>query len=161
MKKFQFRLQAVLEERKKTEEVRLRDFTLAQRVLQKFIDELNRLETRLLDSYKECDQAKASNSIEVLQTFENFIDGTKKRIEWKRQEIERGKKITEKKRLEYVAARQKREVLEKLKERKVEEHKLMEKKRELKNLDDLYVMRAILRTREIEEEDQKSEEEIA
>lgn len=146
MKKFRFKLDVVLVERKRVEDQRLKDWTLAQRIFEGMLRQLRDLKERLNTVYGEANQAAAApcGSTNLLSAMESFIKGQKIRIEWKTREIERGAKIVEKARLLYVTARQKREALEKLKERRLEEFKAAIRRRELKQLDDVYIMRAPL-----------------
>ena len=156
MKKFRFKLDVVLAERKRVEDQRLKDWTLAQRLLQGMYDQLHALQKRLSVAFGEATSLGAlqAGNVGMLSSVESFISGQKVRIEWKSREIERAIKIVEKARLLYVTARQKREALEKLKERKFDEFKEAIRKNELKKLDDIYVMTgaAVRRAREEDEE---------
>lgn len=147
MKKFRFKLQAVLTERKRLEDLKLREWTLAQRILLSMIADREKLEKRLGDAIREATVLAAlpDNTSGEFRAMDAFIGGLKLRIRWKNMEIERGSKFTERKRLEYVAASQKRKALDKLRERRLEEFKEQALKRELKELDDVYIMRGIVR----------------
>ncbi|MEW6057834.1 MAG: flagellar export protein FliJ [Bdellovibrionota bacterium] len=159
MKKFKFNLEIVLGERKRSEDLRLREWTLARKILQTMLDDLNALETRLVKAFDESTDLAMKQSglggsnIAMLGTVESFISGVKVKIQWKKQEIERALKLTERTRVEYVKARQKREALEKLKASRHEEFRKRVRKRELKDLDDMYVMSGAARRRSEEEEE--------
>jgi flagellar FliJ protein len=158
MKTFKFRLETVLFERKRIEDLRLRELTLAQQIMIQLRRELGELEDRLHTAFEEYTVLVTQPDLVVgaVTALDAFITGLKQRIEWKKRDIERGARLTEKKRLEYVAARQKREALEKLKERQYAEHREAARKRELKQLDDLYVMTGgAARRRELEEMDEE------
>lgn len=155
MKRFKFKLEAILAERKRAEDLKLKEWTIARRFLQALMDDLASLEKGMTDAINKGDQLAASDRIDNVGMFsavDSFIQGQKLRIVWKGREIERGAKITERKRQEYVATRQKREVLEKFKERKRAEHRAAVQKQELKMLDDIYIMNGAARRRMDEEE---------
>ena len=162
MKKFKFKLEVVLAERKRVEDLRLREWTLAKRILQGMMDVLTELETSLDGAIHKETQLGGSPGISGIGMFaavDQFIAGQKARIVWKTQEIERGARLTDKKRVEYVKARQKREALEKLKERRLGEHRDVAHKNELKVLDDIYIMTGAARRRMSIEDAEEAEEE--
>jgi flagellar export protein FliJ len=152
MKKFKFQLETVLSERKRVEDLKAREFTLAQSLLIKMIEELKAMEIRLQKAFEEA--TEASLDMAIVNSVEAFIKGTKLRIEWKKREIERAFKLVERKRLEYVFASQKRAALDKLKENKHGEFKEVLRKNELKALDDIYIMNGAARTRARNDEDE-------
>ena len=144
-KKFQFRLEVVLTERKRQEEKRLQEWTLARQIIAEMIKVCDALKERLSLAMNEATELAGLkvNNVANLTAMENFISGTKTKIGWKEREIERAEKLVERKRLEYVAASQKRKTLEKLKETKLREYMEFQKKKENKALDDIYVMRGL------------------
>jgi flagellar export protein FliJ len=151
MKRFKFRLEAVLKERKRQEDLRQREWVLARNILQGMIDQKNALEKRLGEAIGEMTEVSGKSS-GMADVLEGFISGQKHRITWKTLEIERGSKLVERKRQEYVAASQKRKALEKLKEKQHETWLDELKKRELKALDDTYIMNGAYKARMEEEE---------
>lgn len=155
MKRFKFKLETVLTERKRIEDLRLREWTIAKRMLQALMDDLSELESGLADGIARATDLGSSpdmSNVGMFSAVDDFIAGQKLRIIWKSQEIERGAKLTEKKRQEYIRASQKRQALEKLKERKLAEHKERAHKDELRKLDDIYIMNGAARKR-MESED--------
>lgn len=144
MKKFRFKLEVVLEERKRQEDIKLRELMVAERLLQGLVDQKVYLQERLAVAVKDGGPlaALAENTSGEFHILHTFIEGTKIRIRWKEQEIERGRKLTDKKRQEYVAARQKREALEKLKTKRKQVYVDNVRKMEQRQMDDLYIMRA-------------------
>ena len=162
MKKFKFRLEAVLVERKKAEDGRLRDWAQTKRMLQQLVDDLSLLESKLQGAFVDCTSTAQATSgsalgtIGLLGSIENYINGTKTRIAWKRRDIERGSKLVEKARQLYLQAKQRRNVLEKLKENQFERYKLAAHKHELRQLDDVYIMNGAARKR-MDLEDQMQE----
>lgn len=159
MKKFKFKLETVLKERKRIEDLRLREWTLAQRILMNMVGELTALEKRFAEVVGEATliggplPRAAENHVGMITTTESFIQGTKLRIGWKKQDIGRAEKLTEKKRGEYVRASQKRKALEKLKERRLAQHKSAARKQEIRALDDIYIMNGAARRRMEEDDD--------
>lgn len=151
MKRFRFKLEVVLRERKRIEDLKLGEWVLAKNVLQTMVDQRQELEDRLASAMKELSRTDGS-SVSLALVGDAFIEGQKIRIEWKKREIERGEKLVEKKRLEYVAVKQKRMALDKLKERKFEEYRDEARKQEQKTLDDTYIMTGAFKAREAEEE---------
>ncbi len=150
MKKFKFKLEVVLQERKRQEDVKLRELMIAERLLQGLVDQKKDLEKKLVQAVRDGSGLAGvkENSSAEFQVLDGFISGTKIRIRWKTQEIERGTKLTNKKRQEYVAARQKREALEKLKTKRHQNYLEDVKAHEQRMLDDLYIMRASFLNRE-------------
>jgi flagellar FliJ protein len=147
-KKFKFRLEAVLKERQRQEEKRLQEWTLARTLLQEMKNAKVKLEEKLKLAIEEGNEfSKTSNKLaSQYDVYEKYLNGLKLKIQWKTQEIQRAEKLTEKKRLEYVAASQKRKALEKIRDKKLNEYLEKIRKNELKNLDDIYVMRSRLET---------------
>jgi len=142
VKKFKFKLETVLAERKRVEDLRLREWTLARQILMKMNEDLQRMEDALARAIGDATKAASGSETNtgILISIDNYISGTKQRIKWKRTEIERGTKLTERKRMEYVMAGQKRKAIEKLKDRQLIQFKDDLRKRELKALDDIYIM---------------------
>lgn len=143
-KLFKFRLETVLTQRKREEDKRLGEWTLARNLLAEMVKARISHEERLERAIVE-GTAIANAPLKTagdFATFERFVSGLKTKIVWKKQEITRAEKLVEKKRLEYVAASQKRKALEKLREKRLEEYVEKIKKHELKQLDDIYVMRS-------------------
>lgn len=153
-RKFRFRLEAVLEERKRLEDKKLQEWTLARSILSAMVEARDGLKRRLEKALAEATELASvrENTSAQFAAMDAFIRGTKLKIQWKSQEIERGGKLTEKKRLEYVAASQKRMALEKIKDRRLEEYKELIRKRELKEIDDIYIMRSAWALERQEEE---------
>lgn len=148
MKKFQFKLEIVLKERKRVEDLRLREWTKAERFVKQLEAERDAMVTRLNLAFDEATQLATlpQNSSAQFMGMDSFIKGEKIRIDWKEQHLEKARKFSERRRVEYVAASQKRKALEKLKERKIAEHSLKVKKHEARIQDDLYTMRWRLST---------------
>ncbi|MBI2606803.1 MAG: flagellar FliJ family protein [Deltaproteobacteria bacterium] len=153
-RKFRFRLATVLEERKRQEDKKLQEWTLARNILSAMVEARDGLKRRLAAAVEQATGLAAApeNTSAQFVAMDAFIRGTKLKIQWKNQEIERGGKLTEKKRLEYVSASQKRMALEKIKDRRLEEYKERIRKREFKEIDDIYIMRSAWASERQEEE---------
>ena len=158
MKKFKFGLEVVLQERRRLADLKLREFSLAKKILNMMIEDLAAMEQRLDEAYNEATSLASNplNNIGLVSSMESFISGLKIRIVWKNGEIERAKRLTEKKRVEYVAAKQKSEAISKLRERKLDEYTAFARKHELKQLDDLYIMSGAARRRMDDDSEEQS-----
>ncbi len=144
-KKYKFKLETVLKERKRQEDKRLQEWNLARNILGQMVDAKNEMQGKLgqtIVDATEIAEKKDSLSVGNIAIIDQYINGMKIRIQRKQMEIERGEKLTEKKRIEYVQASQKSKTLEKLKEKQKEEYKDYLNKQETKKLDDIYIMRA-------------------
>ena len=153
-KRFKFRLETVLKDRKRLEEKRLQEWNLARAILNQMIEAKVEMQDKLKQSVVDATDLveKPTTSVGNLSVMEQYIAGLKIRIQRKTNEIERGEKLTEKKRLEYVLASQKAKSIEKLKEHQLEDYKDLNAKLELKKLDDTYIMRAALKRNENDED---------
>lgn len=157
MKRFKFKLEAVLTERKRVEDVRLREWTLTKRFLQALLEDLSDLEKGLEDGIArvtELNKLSEESHIGMYAALEAFISGQKTRIIWKSQEIQKATKLSERARVEYIKMRQKREALEKLKERKNQDYRKEVRKSEFRQIDDIYIMNGAAR-RKLESEDKE------
>lgn len=143
MKKFQFKLETVLRERKRIEDLRLKEWTTADRFVRQLQTELDSTVQGLRDAIEKASVIASlpQNTAGQFIAIDTFISGEKIRIQWKEQHLEKAKKFAERRHVDYVAASQKRKALEKLKERKKSEHALKLKKSEARVQDDLYTMR--------------------
>jgi flagellar export protein FliJ len=140
MKRFKFNLEAVLVSRRRVEDQKLKDWSFANRFLTSLIDQRVAIEKRMAECVVETGQMATlkENIIGEFWSVDQFISGSKTRIIWKQAEIDKAKKIVDRKYEEYIKARQKREILEKLKTRRETEYQLKQRKHEAKILDDIY-----------------------
>lgn len=146
MKKFKFRLESVRIDRKRVEDLRLREWSIVNRMLADLIKEKEHIESRITKAFDEMTTAKSTPRLSagIISELESFIQGLKIRLDWKKNEIARAEKFVERKRIEWLGARQKRMILDKMKEKKVAEHKEAVRLKENNDLNDLYLMRARL-----------------
>lgn len=142
-RKFRFRLEAVEKVRRSKEQECMRLLAQAQsryyQALNFKADLLTALEKSLLRREK---LSEAPQSILAFQIENDFIVGTKQRVIQADQFILKAKKHVEKALRAYLDARRATRAIEVLREKAYEEFKLEQRKREQKELEDLYVMRA-------------------
>lgn len=150
MKRFKFKLEAVRLDRKRGEDLKLREWSIVNRMLAELRNEKTAMEERMKSAFREMTDLNAMPRLStgLITELESFIQGLRQRIEWKGGEIARAEKFVERKRVEWMAARQKRMILDKLKEKKVEEHLEEARWREDRDLDDLNLMRARIKAGE-------------
>jgi flagellar FliJ protein len=157
MKKFQFRLEALEKHRKMQEQER-------QVWLAKCLAGLRATEERLFDLDKREVQArrdfsglgspgsKESASPAKFWMLDQFIQGQKKRRLEIQQELQFQEQEVANAYREFLAARQQRKIMEKLREKRFEQFKEESRKIENRKQDEQYVMRARLGEREDYEE---------
>ncbi len=140
---FDFRLQAVLNYRKQTEEKLMLEFADTKRRLSCGIEKLKKLrkeKTDLTFSLKKMGERRMSAAdVSNYLFYINYI-----RDEENRQEeiVCKVEKELEEKRIELVGASRKRKILEIIKEKKLKEYRLSLITREQKQLDEAGIMRA-------------------
>ena len=143
MAKFIFRLEPVLKDRDRTEKARLREWSVINKILGQLVAEKLTLENELQRAQSDytglCEVPRLL--VGLLVESDRYIESIHKRIEWKRQEIQRAQKFVKRKYDEWMVARMRKQVLEKLKDRRQSEFKTEKKRLELRQIDDIYVMR--------------------
>lgn len=142
-RKFRFKLESVEKVRRSKEQEFMRALAVAQ---SRYHQALN-FKMQLLSSLEKSlirreELANSAQSILAYQVENEFISGTKQRIMQADQFILKAKKNVEKALKEYLAARRQTRAIEVLREKAFEEFKIESRKREQKELDDLYVMRS-------------------
>ncbi len=148
MPNFKFKLESVLNQRKKREETALIAFGSAQRALQAAKDHKISLQNSLEQALfrREGLGTQETAGIHSFQLETDFIQGTKHRILQSDQGIARAQKGVEKAMRVYLAARRHTRSIELLREKALEDYKRERAKLEQKRLDDLLVMRARMST---------------
>lgn len=140
---YEFSLEVVLEHRRKLENEARRRWVEAQSLVDQAIAELNVM-------YDQVDAARASNletersggtTAARLVANDNFIAGQKFRIEAQRMKIRDLKMTADELQEAMVEAAKETKTLEKLKERGFEEWKKERRKREMKETDELVILR--------------------
>ncbi len=141
--KYKFSLEVLLDHRKKLENEARRNFMLAQSRVDEAIAELNGF-------YDQVDRTRTENGdIEKsggraspkLMANDDFIAGQKFRIEAQRLKIRELKVIADDLMEIMIEAAKEAKTLVKLKERRTDEHKLAERKHELKVTDEIVILR--------------------
>lgn len=141
--KFKFRLDILMRQRKAEQEVAQREYAEAQK---KVRDQLARIESM----YAEIDDARirADNTqssggkcAEELLLIEEFIVGQKIKIERARHYARELMVVEEEKHEILIEKVKNYKILEKLKERRLEEHKKYLKKKDLKEAEDITIMK--------------------
>lgn len=153
MKKFKFRLEVVRQDRERLEKLKLREWTIVNRMMMELKQQKTDLERRHAEAVIQMTETKRAPvvSTAIISEIDHFISGLKLRISWKASEIQRAEKFVERKRIEWMAARQKREVIDRMKEKKREQFKDAAAKLEDKQMDDLNIMWASHRVSEEDE----------
>jgi flagellar FliJ protein len=143
MPRFVFRLQSVLDYRQQLEDLAKVAFGEAQGGFFREEATLRRLrddEARTVD-HLEAIQGEGILDMENLQLGLRFLDVLKISVDRQVQVVERAKARVEARRNELVEAMQARKALEKLKEKQLAEYRKTEQQRELKEMDEMAVMR--------------------
>jgi len=144
MKRFQFKLDALLTIRERQEYEALRVLADRQRILMNEQNKKNILEKDLKNSIMRRENLSEKTAmIQEYRVEDVFIQGQKKRIEFSVRSIQRAEKWVNQAMMSYFVARQRKNVIDKLKEKAKFEYKVESSKKEQKALDDIYVMRNV------------------
>lgn len=134
---FNFRLQTVLDFRKRQEEEKQRDLAVVNMEQQKISEELRELNTNRESKGRELNGLfSGPTDVNMLRLYSNFLSGTDSDIERKNADLEACKKRLKEKQLvlqEYV---KRKRVLELLKTRRLEAHSMEERRKERSFLDE-------------------------
>ena len=143
MRKFHFSLEAVGRVRKNKEQDALRSLATAQRALQIEKERKEGLVSLLHESFERREKfGMIAMQPMVVQIEESFITGTKQKILHTEQAIARASRAVEKAMAHYLACRQQRMMMDKLREKDLEKFKEALRKKEIKEADDMNIMRA-------------------
>lgn len=143
MKKFVFRLESVRKFREQKEHEALRYLSEAKRLLivetekkDSLVREMNESRVRLENL------GKQPTGINNFQLEQDFINGSRKRIEQAVIAIKRAERTVEKATEYYLHTKKNKEILEVLKEKEIEKFRKEKIKHETKEMNDLYVIRS-------------------
>lgn len=164
MAKFQFQLQAVEKVRNLTEQKALEEMSRCQRVYQEKLAEKRALFDKKLEAFTAKNEMMSRDcNIQMIQLQEDYITGLKQRMIQADQAIVRARRFLEQAMRQYIKSRKERMMIDKLKEKALEEFKLEQSRLEQKTLDDLMTMRARLNhgPLSLDEGTEASEEEVA
>ena len=146
MKKFQFKYQAVLKERKVKEEFALELLAEAQHAYQAEVDQKIKLIEMLNQSQNRKENlGRTPVQIHEFQSEQAFITGTKQRILQSDQRIFKARKSVDRAMKGYLQAKRRTEIMKDLKEKFYQEYRKERNQFEQKQLDDMVVMRAHLK----------------
>jgi len=144
VKKFKFRLQSILETREKALEDRQIEFSLVQRNLQKQLLQLTNLQNTLKHNCENLENLISqgqSIDFSLINNYKNYIDKLKKDIEEQNEIIKTVKIQLEAKKQEVIEALQAKTMLDKLKEKDLEEFKKEIDRLETQEMDDISIAR--------------------
>jgi flagellar FliJ protein len=145
MAKFKFHLEAVEKVRTQKEQKMLEELSLCQRVYQEKIQIKRNLLAKKQDSFASKNElASRDSSINEIRLVEDYIEGLKHQLIRADQAIVRSRRFLDQAMRNYILARRERMMIDRLKEKALEEFKLEQSRLEQKGLDDLITMRARL-----------------
>lgn len=145
MAKFKFHLEAVEKVRTQKEQKMLEELSLCQRVYQEKIRIKRDLLAKKQESFSSKNElASRDSNINEIRLVEDYIEGLKHQLIRADQAIVRSRRFLDQAMRNYILARRERMMIDRLKEKAVEEFKLEQSRREQKNLDDLITMRTRL-----------------
>ena len=149
MRKFRFRFAAVERVRKIREDEALRALGVAQRAVQQAMERRQHLENELGSAMLRRERLGSESAVpaSLFAIETDFINGHRQRLVWQDQVITRTKRGVEKALRAYLLTRRQTRIIERLKERDLEEFRKERGKKEQKNLDDLTSMRSGLQAR--------------
>lgn len=154
MAKFKFHLESVEKIRIQKEQQMLEELSESQRVYQAKIADKKLLLQRKHGAFEQKNEmASRDASINEIRLQEDFITGLKARIIKADQAILRARRFLEQAMRHYIQARKERMMMDRLKEKALEEFKKEQARIEQKKLDDLITMRARLNHGPLEEEE--------
>jgi flagellar export protein FliJ len=143
MARFQFKFATVERVRKQREEEALRVLGDMQRAYQAAISHKNKLLSDLAEALVRRENlGQKPVGIVAFKTEQDFIVGTKQRALQADQRILRARRSVEKALRTYMAARQQTRMVEVLREKAFADWRKEQAKKEQRQLDELYVMRA-------------------
>lgn len=157
MAKFRFQLDAVEKIRVQKEQKMLEELAASQRNYQQKIAEKKALLAKKQESFiRKNELLSRDASINDIRLIEEYISGLKQNILRADQAIIRSRRFVDQDMRKYINARKERMMIDRLKEKALEEFKIEQSRLEQKKLDDLITMRARLNHGPID-----GEEEIA
>lgn len=141
--KFRFSFEKLLAHKRTLEDIARREYAEAQARVDAAEAELKRMYGQIDDSRKRALDLglKGGTQGPALSQIDEFIRGQGVRIERHKLKIRELKTVAEEKQEALIAAAKERKIYEKLREKRLEEFKLLQKKHELKQVDDLVVTR--------------------
>jgi flagellar FliJ protein len=134
---FNFRLQSVLDFRKRQEEEKQRDLAVVNMEQRKINDDLNDLVGERETKSRELNGLfSRPTDVNMLRLYSNFLSGRDTDIERKIRELAASKERLRQKQLELQEYVKRKRVLEVLRERRLETHAKGERRKEMASLDE-------------------------
>jgi flagellar FliJ protein len=145
MAKFKFHLEAVEKVRTQKEQKMLEELSLCQRVYQEKIRVKRDLLAKKQESFSSKNElVSRDSSINEIRLVEDYIEGLKHQLIRADQAIVRSRRFLDQAMRNYILARRERMMIDRLKEKALEEFRIEQSRLEQKNLDDLITMRTRL-----------------
>jgi flagellar FliJ protein len=145
MNKFRFQLETVEKVRTQKEQAMLEELSRSQKAYQEKIGEKKHyLEKKQKAFTEKNEMVSRDSSINEIRLLEDYITGLKTQIIRADQGIVRSRRFLEQAMRQYILARREKMMIEKLKEKAMDEHKVAHNRYEQKQLDDLITMRSRL-----------------
>jgi len=142
MRRFKFKFEVILNQRKGKEDNALAALGAAQRNYQMEISKKSKLMSDLSAALERRELlANGTVDIGAYKLEQDFIVGTKQRMIQQDQAIVRASKVVEKSLRAYLHARRQTRTIELIREKSYQEFRREQNKREQKELDDLMIMR--------------------
>jgi flagellar export protein FliJ len=144
MKPFRFPLQAVLTVRMDRETKALEAFALAQAEFEKIVARFRQIQKEIEDVF-DCRRAalKATANSEDVQQMQQGLRALQETSQRCKTQLERAQAILDEKSKSLLAARQEREIVEKVHQRQLARHRLQAARQEQRVLDDLATLKSI------------------
>jgi flagellar FliJ protein len=141
--KFKFGFEKILEHKRSLENAARRDYNDCLQKVEASEKELRELYDSIEQSRKRCHDLQTAGGMQsvALGQIDQFIHGQKIRIEIHKKKLRELKAIAEEAQDVVLAAAKERKIYEKLREQRLDQYKLLRKKRELKAVDELIVTR--------------------
>ena len=155
MAKFKFHLESVEKVRTQKEQKMLEELSLCQRAYQEKINAKKDLLSKKQSAFLQKNElASRDSSINEIRLAEDYIVGLKQYIIRADQAIIRSRRFLDQAMRQYITARRERMMIDRLKEKAMEEFKIEQSRLEQKGLDDLITMRARLNHGPIDQEEE-------
>ncbi len=142
MRRFRFGLQTVLQVRQSHETRLKQELAVQSRILTEEYQKLEELQKRIVDSENEARAHKQANvDMSLEQAYHAYLKSLDQKIKNEQETILRLEAELKRQQVELIKARKAVKVLEKLRERRLEEYQKHERRQDQKNSDDLTSMR--------------------
>ncbi len=155
MAKFKFKLDSVERVRLQTEQKKLEELSLCQRTYQEKIAHKKAILGKKQNAFVSKNELVSKDaSINEIRLLEDYIVGLNHQVIRADQAIIRSRRFLDQAMRHYILARRERMMIDRLKEKAMEEFKISEARLEQKNLDDLITMRSRLNHGPLNEEEE-------